>query len=493
MKKYIFILFAVFALAIGADKVFADSSGVYEYGVSNGEAVITGVVSKADFSGAQEIPAVLGEYPVTAIENSAFENCISLTSVTIPAGVTTIDYGTFSGCVSLKSIEFLGKITEIRNYAFRGCTNLSKVWINENYVERLKKTVMSTTGNEDFLRCLDGIDNDIKYTVTADTLTSVSVDTSNLMPYATVFISCGTGGKQVCVKSASVSNAAENKLVFEFENSEWEAYDLVKLMVFDMKNLRPLMHFALIKGITDKINELLGAADAKSAANILDKYKSVFGTDFKPYTDMDGIGHDGFADMVYKNLLQNGELRKIAAEDNEKAIVQIRMYAVIDALNNGKIENLFDYADEILLYNSRINDWYKRVDGYIQIEITHDISTKGITTANEFENKLTEALILNVVAAPDGWSVIRDLLMEFRDFIGVNIDRYGYSCADRVCKEMAGKKYPSIDVLRDKMINALESMKPSSGSSGGGSSGGGSSGGGSGGGSGDEDGEESAA
>lgn len=488
MKKYIFILFAVFALAIGADKVFADSSGVYEYGVSNGEAVITGVVSKADFSGAQEIPAVLGEYPVTAIENSAFENCISLTSVTIPAGVTTIDYGTFSGCVSLKSIEFLGKITEIRNYAFRGCTNLSKVWINENDVERLKKTVMSTTGNEDLLRCLDGIDNDIRYTVTADALTTVSVDTSNLMPYATVFISCGTGGKQVCVKSASVSNAAENKLVFEFENSEWEAYDLVKLMVFDMKNLRPLMHFALIKGITDEINELLGAADAKSAANILDKYKNVFGTDFKPYTDMDGIGHDGFADMVYKNLLQNGELRKIAAEDNEKTVVQIRMYAVIDALNNGKIENLFDYADEILLYNSRINDWYKRVDGYIQTEITHDISTKGITTANEFENKLTEALILNVVAAPDGWSVIRDLLIEFRDFIGVDIDRYGYSCVDRVCKEMAGKKYPSIDVLRDKMINALKSMQSSSGSSGGGSLGGGS-----GGGSGDEDGEESAA
>ena len=328
----------------------------------------------------------------------------------------------------------------------------------------------------------------IKYTVTADSVITISVDTSNFLPYAIVFISCSDGGKQVCVKSAKVSSAAEDKLVFEFENDEWKTYDMVKLMVFDMQNLRPLVHFTVIKDISEKLVYLAEAVDSRSALTILDNHKTDFGINFKPYTDMDGIGHDGFADMVYKNLLQNGELRKIAADDNEKAIVQIRMYAVIDALNNGKIENLFDYADEILLYNSRINDWYKRVDEYIQTEITHDISTKGITTANEFENKLTEALILNVVAAPDGWSVIRDLLMEFRDFIGVNIDRYGYSCANEVCKKMAGIKYPSIDVLRDKMINALKSMQSSSGSSGGGSSGGGS-----GGGSGDEDGGESAA
>jgi len=50
-------------------------------------------------------------YPVTAIENNAFEECTSLISVTIPEGVTTIGAGAFYCCTSLQEVNLPDSIT----------------------------------------------------------------------------------------------------------------------------------------------------------------------------------------------------------------------------------------------------------------------------------------------------------------------------------------------------------------------------------------------
>ena len=53
------------------------------------------------------IGKVIFDKPITTIGERAFEDCDSLTSVTIPDSVTTIGEGAFAGCKSLK--EFKGK------------------------------------------------------------------------------------------------------------------------------------------------------------------------------------------------------------------------------------------------------------------------------------------------------------------------------------------------------------------------------------------------
>ena len=70
---------------------------------------------------------------VTTIGNSAFANCSSLTSVTIPDSVTKI--GTivagriFEGCRNLKYITIPSSVTSIGLRCFSGCTSLERVTV----------------------------------------------------------------------------------------------------------------------------------------------------------------------------------------------------------------------------------------------------------------------------------------------------------------------------------------------------------------------------
>ncbi len=69
---------------------------------------------------------------VTVIDTSVFEDCTSLTSVTIPAGVTVIDTSAFENCTSLMSITIPDSVTRIESRAFAECSSLASVTFGEN-------------------------------------------------------------------------------------------------------------------------------------------------------------------------------------------------------------------------------------------------------------------------------------------------------------------------------------------------------------------------
>ena len=66
-------------------------------------------------------------YSVTSIGGSAFENCSSLTSITIPNSVMSIGSSAFRGCSSLTSVTIPNSVTSIGDEAFWGCTNLTDI------------------------------------------------------------------------------------------------------------------------------------------------------------------------------------------------------------------------------------------------------------------------------------------------------------------------------------------------------------------------------
>lgn len=128
------------------------AEGNFTYTVLNEEATIKG------FSDTEVteiiIPATLGGYPVTAIDNHAFldltnlttitipdsvvtigdwsfSGCTALTEIVIPDGVKTIGHCAFDDCIRLTSVTIPASVTNIKNYAFENCQQLTAVYITD--------------------------------------------------------------------------------------------------------------------------------------------------------------------------------------------------------------------------------------------------------------------------------------------------------------------------------------------------------------------------
>jgi hypothetical protein len=103
----------------------------FSYTATNGAITITGCWGAI---GSVSIPSTIDGLPVISVGSGTFEfgvfqNCTSLTSVTIPNTVTSIGYDAFLNCTSLASVTIGDAVTNIGYGAFDGCTSLATVTI----------------------------------------------------------------------------------------------------------------------------------------------------------------------------------------------------------------------------------------------------------------------------------------------------------------------------------------------------------------------------
>jgi hypothetical protein len=78
------------------------------------------------------IPATYKGKPVVAVENGAFYNCVTLTSVTVQEGVQMILPYAFRGCVRLETVTLPGSVSYLGTHAFAMCASLKKVTMADN-------------------------------------------------------------------------------------------------------------------------------------------------------------------------------------------------------------------------------------------------------------------------------------------------------------------------------------------------------------------------
>ena len=102
--------------------------------VSGGVSIVEYSVP-AGFNGNLVIPQKLDGKEVISIGGSAFMDCTSLVSVTIPKGVVSIDYGAFKYCTNLKSITIPDSVTSIGENAFEECESLESITIPDSVTE----------------------------------------------------------------------------------------------------------------------------------------------------------------------------------------------------------------------------------------------------------------------------------------------------------------------------------------------------------------------
>ena len=127
-----FLLALIMVLALVPVSVFAqdDILSYLTYEINNGEVTITDC--DEEICGDVKLPDTVEGYPVTEIDDFAFNSCKNITSVNIPEGVTAIGNLAFDQCVALESVTIPESVTIIGSEVFYMCNNLKNVIVDEN-------------------------------------------------------------------------------------------------------------------------------------------------------------------------------------------------------------------------------------------------------------------------------------------------------------------------------------------------------------------------
>ena len=99
--------------------------GDFTYTSSNGRVTITGYTGAG---GAVEIPETIGGMPVRVI-GAAFNDNVSITSITMPTSLISIDDFAFSDCTDLTSVTIPDGVWSISDSAFYNCTSLPAITV----------------------------------------------------------------------------------------------------------------------------------------------------------------------------------------------------------------------------------------------------------------------------------------------------------------------------------------------------------------------------
>ena len=114
------------------------------------------------FSGCERLTSVVLYENITSLSSGEeyittgfFQDCYSLTSITIPNSVTEIGYMAFYKCTALKSLTIPNSVTEIGDEAFYGCSSLEYLSIPNSvqYIEEDEYEVYYYDGYRGIRNC----------------------------------------------------------------------------------------------------------------------------------------------------------------------------------------------------------------------------------------------------------------------------------------------------------------------------------------------------
>ncbi|MDA7502746.1 leucine-rich repeat protein, partial [bacterium] len=115
------------------------------------------LIDGSNASGSVNIPISVGGASIALIADWAFDECINLTSITIPDKVSIGDYA-FLDCINLTSIKLPDGLTSIGIRSFQGCTSLPSITIPES---------VTSIENGAFLACIALTDITVPDSVTS--------------------------------------------------------------------------------------------------------------------------------------------------------------------------------------------------------------------------------------------------------------------------------------------------------------------------------------
>ena len=120
------VSFGITASAADGVYTIGNATVTYTKGDDN-NVTITDVIANGDTS--IEIPETIDGGTVTTIGDSAFMDCTTLESITLPPNITSIESEAFLNCTALTDITIPDKVTKIEAFTFDGCKSLANITI----------------------------------------------------------------------------------------------------------------------------------------------------------------------------------------------------------------------------------------------------------------------------------------------------------------------------------------------------------------------------
>ena len=87
-------------------------------------------IGEEPFNDCESLTTITIPPSVTEIEEGAFKGCRNLTFITLPESLTKIEKEVFSDCYRLRSISIPESVTKIGEKAFSGCSSLTSITIH---------------------------------------------------------------------------------------------------------------------------------------------------------------------------------------------------------------------------------------------------------------------------------------------------------------------------------------------------------------------------
>ena len=83
------------------------------------------------FENCSSLTSVTVPASVKSLSNNVFSNCSALTNVVLEEGLTEVDNRAFYRCISLKNITIPSTVKEIRPDAFLECDSLTSIYFQD--------------------------------------------------------------------------------------------------------------------------------------------------------------------------------------------------------------------------------------------------------------------------------------------------------------------------------------------------------------------------
>lgn len=114
------------SLTVISDDAFNDCKSMSVLTLPNG---VTSIGKRA-FNGCRALKSLILPKGLTAIGDSAFTGCRVLGDLILPQGITRIDAGTFENCIAFTSLELPAGLTALGSRALAGCTKLETLQVH---------------------------------------------------------------------------------------------------------------------------------------------------------------------------------------------------------------------------------------------------------------------------------------------------------------------------------------------------------------------------